>query len=227
MLVSFEGQDGAGKTSVLDGVNIELRNRRIDTVTVEEFSASALGDRLLQAVAADKFLRVVPGQDATALTRALDIIADLFYLDAQVIGPHLARGALVLKDRHVDTCVYTLAPSLIAAGAFPDRETVIAWLTNVVSPLRWRPALTVYVDAPLEVRLRRIRARVRALAEDRANDVSEHDIEVFQARDEIARAVAATEPHRFLTVENGDRPLADAVREVVDAIDRRRTGLRA
>jgi thymidylate kinase len=218
MLVSFEGQDGAGKTSILEGVAAELRDRGMDVVTIEEFSASSYGHRLIEAVAADKFLRPVTGQDATIITRALDIAADLHYLDARVIGPELVRGAVVLKDRHVDTVVYTLAPSLLAAGAFADPDAALAWLNALVAPLRFPPALTIYVDAPLEVRLRRIRARVRSLAEDRANQVSDQDIEVFHARDRIAWRLISAEPHRFLTVVNGDRPLRDAVREAADEI---------
>src|SRR5262249_35285261 len=143
MLVSFEGQDGAGKTSVLEGVAADLRDRGMDVVTIEEFSASSYGRRLVDAVAADKFLRPVAGQDATIITRALDIAADLHYLDTRVIGPELARSAVVLKDRHVDTVLYTLAPSLLAESAFADPDAPLACLNALVAPLLFRPALTV------------------------------------------------------------------------------------
>jgi thymidylate kinase len=207
MLVSFEGPDGAGKTTVLTAVAAKLRRRGREVVAVEEFSASSYGVRLLDALAVDKFLRPVAGQDATAVTRALEVVADLYFLDARVIGPAAARGAIVVKDRHVDTVLYTLTPALLDAGVFADQEPALAWLQALFMPLQVPPSLTVYVDAPLQERLRRIGSRRRHLVEDRADQVNDDDLRVFEARDAIARRLIAAEPNRFLVVENSSRPV--------------------
>lgn len=98
---------------------------------MEEFSTSRHGQRLVDAAARDKFLRPVPGDESTAITRALEIAADLYYLNHHVIGPALSKGAVVLKDRHRDTHIYTVAPMLLAAGAMPDEGIAVAWLTSL------------------------------------------------------------------------------------------------
>lgn len=89
MLVSFEGQDGAGKTALLVAVHEGLQRLGMPSVVVEEFSCSPYGQRLIEAVARDKFLRPVPGDTATFRTRALEVVADLYYQDEREIAPRL------------------------------------------------------------------------------------------------------------------------------------------
>ena len=221
MLVTFEGQDGAGKTALLEAVHEELGRRGIESSVVEEFSDSPHGQRLVEAVARDKFLRPIPGEPNTFLTRALEEVADLYYLDELVIGPALERGAVVLKDRWRDTILYTLTPMLVSAGVIPSPERALTWLSGLTSELRYLPAFTVYVSAPLQVRLTRIAQRTRHLVEDRANEVSEDDQAVFAARDRIMQQLLDDEPGRFLVINNGDRPIAKGTREIVAAITER------
>ncbi len=184
MLVSFEGQDGAGKTALLVAVHDELQRLGMPSVVVEEFSCSPYGQRLIEAVARDKFLRPVPGETATFRTRALEVVADLYYQDEREIAPRRA----------------------------------LTWLSVLCSELRYRPNLTVYVDAPLPVRLERIQQRQRHLREDRANEVSREDLAVFAARDRIIRQLIHEEPARFLVLDNSSRPLIEGARHIIEAI---------
>lgn len=202
MLLSFEGQDGAGKTALLMAVHDALTADGIASVVVEEFSGSPYGQRLVEAVARDKFLRPIQGEAATFRTRALEVVADLYYQDEREIGPALEHGSIVLKDRHLDTILYTLTPTLVAAGAVRDESRALTWLSVLCSELRYRPNLTVYVDTPLTVRLERIRQRQRHLREARANEVSGEDLAVFSARDRITRQLISEEPARFLVLDN-------------------------
>jgi thymidylate kinase len=154
MLVAFEGQDGAGKTAVLKAVHKRLTEQGIASVVIEEFSDSPYGKPLVEAVARDKFLRPLPDEAATHFTRALEEVTELYYLDERVIAPAIEQRRVVLKDRHFDTVLYTLVPTLCDAGAIPDQDEALTWLRGLMSHLKYRPDITVYVDAPLEVRLR-------------------------------------------------------------------------
>lgn len=218
MLVSFEGQDDAGKTALLVAVHDELQRLGVHSVVVEEFSHSPSGQRLIEAVARDKFLRPTPGDKATFRSRALEIVTDLYYQDEREIGPALEQGSTVLKDRHLDTILYTLTPTLVVAGAVRDESRALTWLSVLCSELRLRPALTVYVDAALPVRLERIRARQRHLREDRANEVSPEDLAVFTARERIARQLIAEETGRFLVLDNSNRSLTEGATRILEAI---------
>lgn len=217
MLIAFEGQDGAGKTSLLEAVRRQLERESIPVVTVSEFSDSPYGIRLLDALTRDKFLRPV-ADEATSLTRALDIVADLYYLDEHFIDPALADGVVVLKDRHVHTIFTTQVPALTAAGAIGSESRALTWLSVLMSELRHKPNLTVYVDAPLEVRLDRIKNRTRNVAEARAEKIGSDDLAIFAERERLMRLLINEEPERFLIVNNGSRPLDEGVKEVVSRI---------
>jgi thymidylate kinase len=223
MLIAFEGQDGVGKTELLRATYTELTRQGIAATTVDEFSNGPYGQRLRKALARDKFLRPVRGEAATVLTRALEIVADLYYLDELVIAPAIEAGQVVLKDRHLDTVLYTQVPLLIAASAGRTQSRVMSWLSILLSELHYTPALTVYVDAPMEDRLKRIKRRRLERAEDRARQVSREDLEVFAAREQIVQRLMAAEPQRFLTVDNS-RPLAEGVSQILELIHAGRSG---
>jgi thymidylate kinase len=218
MLVAFEGQDGAGKTALLEAAHAGLQRRGIASVALEEFSDSPYGQQLVRAVARDKFLRPAANETATPITRVLEEVADLYYFDERIIGPALARGQVVLKDRHRDTIVYTLVPTLVDSGAIVGEERALNWLAALCGELRHPPDLTVYAWAPLGIRLDRIAKRRRDLAEDRAHEVSDQDRAVFAARERIVARLINEEPTRFLPVDNGKRPVEKGAKEVIEAI---------
>lgn len=83
------------------------------------------------------------------------------------------------------------------------------------------PDVTVYVDAPEGVRLRRIEARSRPLLEANPHQVSAADIRVFAQRDDVARRLIAEERHRFYVLDNGNRALEEGTNEVVGMIRQR------
>lgn len=221
MLIAFEGQDGAGKSALLAVLHQALRELGVDAIAVAEFSDSSYGQRLVEAVARDKFLRPTPGEPATVLTRVFDEVADLYYLDERVISPALDRGQVVLKDRHQNTIFYTLTPMLVNSGSVPDAEQALAWLHVLLGQLRHRPDLTVYVEAPLPIRLERIAGRERHLDEHRARDVSENDLAVFAMRDRVVQKLQAQPAGGCLVVKNGDQPIEEGAGEVVEVVRRR------
>lgn len=214
MLIAFEGQDGAGKSALLRAVFTELTRQGVATRAVDEFSNSPYGKRLVDALERDKFMRPTPGEAATTLTRILDVVADLYYFDERVIGPALQAGHVVLKDRHLDTVLYTAVPELVATGAVTTDSEALTWLSMMLSRLRYRPVVTVYVDAPLHVRLARIKKRPRRFPEDRGRKVSREDLAVFTARESVAKRLMAAEPARFVVVDNS-RPLSEGVSQVL------------
>jgi thymidylate kinase len=220
MLIAFEGQDGAGKTTLLAAVSEELYRQGVPIVTVAEFSDSPYGQRLLEALGRDKFLCPAPGESATLLTRALDVVADLYYFDERVIGPALDAGHVVLKDRHLDTVLSTLAPTLVTAGRFTKECRALQWLSALLGELRHRPSVTVNVEAPLDVRRQRIAQRTQRVVEARAADVSATDLEIFAARERVMHQLMAAEPTRFLTVDNGHRSLHEVTRDVLALVPR-------
>lgn len=227
MLIAFEGQDGAGKTALLTAVHRALLQLGFDVIAVPEFSGSPYGQCLVDAVARDKFLRPTRGEPATVLTRVFETVADLYYLDERVIGPALDRGQVVLKDRHRDTILYTLTPTLVDGGVAPSEDHALVWLRALISRIRYQPDLTVYVEAPLPVRLDRIAGRTSDVREHRAHEVSEDDLAVFAARDRVLQKLQAEPSGGHLVVSNGDRSIEEGTAEVVAVVRRHLASNRA
>lgn len=91
--ISFEGIDGAGKTTHIDAVEQAWRAAGHEVVRTREPGGTALAESLRE---------LVLHQPMDALTEALLVFAARRDHIQQVIAPALARGAWVLCDRFTD-----------------------------------------------------------------------------------------------------------------------------
>jgi len=143
--LSFEGIDGAGKSTHIAALEAWLRAKGHDVVLTREPGGSPLAEQLRE---------LVLHQPMDALSETLLIFAARRDHLQTCIEPALARGAIVLCDRFTDaTFAYQ------GAGRGFDLE-VLAQLENWVQQGR-QPDLTFWFDLPPEVAAER-RAAVRA-----------------------------------------------------------------
>lgn len=128
--VTFEGIDGAGKTSHIDALAAWVRQRGHDVVLTREPGGTPLAERLRELFLHD---------DMDALTEALLVFAARRDHLRQCIEPALARGATVICDRFTDaTFAYQ------GSGRGFDRE----WLGQLESWVQQgrQPDLTLWFD---------------------------------------------------------------------------------
>ncbi|HJY93413.1 MAG TPA: dTMP kinase, partial [Streptosporangiaceae bacterium] len=97
LLIAFEGGEGSGKTTQARLISIWLRELGYDVVTTHEPGATKVGMRL-RALLLDT---AHTGMSSHA--EALMYAADRAEHVASVIAPALARGAVVITDRYVDS----------------------------------------------------------------------------------------------------------------------------
>lgn len=199
ILISFEGQDGSGKTTLIAGISGVLGGAGIPHTILSEFSSLETGELLERCLAMDKFLRPTSGHVGVR-ARTLEVLADLYTFDELVI-PHALLSGVVLKDRHVDTFVACQGAMLEREGHL-ERDVAEDWLRESVKLLRHRPHTTVYLRVPLEERVARLRATRRTLDEHRANEISQDDVEVFALRDLWFERQVRLEPTRFVILED-------------------------
>ena len=95
-LITIEGLDGAGKTTLASGLVAALRERGIDAHALREPGGVALAERV-RAVVKDPELRV--GARAEALLYA----AARAQLVEEALRPLLDAGAWVVLDRFLDS----------------------------------------------------------------------------------------------------------------------------
>ncbi len=173
--ITFEGIDGAGKSTHIDFVAQTLRARGLTVVTTREPGGTELGEQLRTLLLHHKM---------HLETEALLMFAARREHLAQVIEPALARGEWVISDRFTDASF-----AYQGGGRHLSHEKLTA-LEQWVHP-HLQPDLTLLFDVPLEV------ARARLDAE-RTLDKFEQEKSHFFAdtRTEYLRR-AAEFPQRF------------------------------
>jgi dTMP kinase len=143
--ITFEGIDGAGKSTALGVVRGLLAERGVEVVATREPGGTPLGEAI-------RGLLLDPATRASADTETLLVFAARAEHLVDVIRPALDRGAWVLCDRFTDA---TFAYQGGGRGMLLRRlEQLRDWVQQGLSP-----DLTVLVDAPVDVAQGRLRAR--------------------------------------------------------------------
>jgi dTMP kinase len=138
--ITFEGIDGAGKSSHVAFVADWLRAQGIDVVTTREPGGTALGETIREIVLNDK----MHGE-----TEALMVFAARREHLAQVIEPALARGAWVVCDRFTDsTYAYQCGGRGLATRTVETLEALVHG--------HLQPHATFLFDAPIETARERL-----------------------------------------------------------------------
>jgi dTMP kinase len=189
--VSFEGGDGAGKSTQRDLLGEWLAGLGHEVVLTREPGGTALGQVLRDAV--------LHGEDVDPRTEALLYATDRAHHVHQLVRPALARGAVVVTDRYLDSSVAYQG----AARALGDDEirALSLWATEGLLP-----DLTVLLDLDPTVAARR-----RTGAPDR---LERESLQFHTRVREHFLALAGAEPGRFLVLDASVSPveLHDAVR---------------
>ncbi|RZT42211.1 dTMP kinase [Cupriavidus agavae] len=176
--ITFEGIDGAGKSTHIEWVAERLRTRG-PVVTTREPGGTPLGEDLR---------RLLLHRKMDLETEALLMFAARREHIAEVIDPALARGDWVISDRFTDA---TFAYQGGGRGLALDRlEALETWVQGSL-----QPDLTLLFDVPLETAAAR-------LANAREPDKFEAESRAFfeRTRAEYLRR-AAQAPQRFRVID--------------------------
>jgi len=193
LFISFEGSEGAGKSTQLERLarHLEAIGRRV--VRTREPGGTALGEAVRGLLQHDE-----AGADMTPEAELLLFAASRAQLCREVVGPALEAGNIVLSDRFLDsTTVY----QGVARGL--DRAAVET--INGFAAGERVPHLTVLIDVDPVDGMRR--ARDRSL--DAPDRIEREEAAFFETVRDGYRELAETHPERFFTVD-GTRP-ADAL----------------
>ena len=145
MFVTFEGVEGAGKSTALKNMARELGQEGVDVLVTREPGGSGLG-KALRTLLLDCNSRITPDAELCLF------LADRAQHVAEIIRPALAAGKVVLCDRYADS---TYAYQGFARGMDLGR---LRLLNDAVTG-GLRPDLTLVFDVPEEEGLARARAR--------------------------------------------------------------------
>ena len=178
LFITFEGGDGAGKSTQVAQLERRLRERGLEVVTSREPGGTELGQEIRQAL--------LHGGHVSPRAEALLFAADRAHHVASKIRPALERGAVVISDRYLDSSV-----AYQGAARSLDLEQVRDLSLWAVEGLL--PELTVLLDVPVSVEGDR-------LGSERDRLESEGGEFHQRVRDEFL-ALADREPERFFVVD--------------------------
>ena len=195
--ITFEGIDGAGKSTHITAVAERLRCAGTNVVSTREPGGTPLAERLRE---------LVLHEPMDTLTECLLVFAARRDHLQRVIEPALARGDTVLCDRFTDaTFAYQ------GGGGGAEVHTLLqleAWVQATRDGVR-QPDLTIWFDLPPALAAQR-RAQARA-----ADRFEQQDVDYFDRVRAAYAARAAAAPERFARIDAAlDR---DAVWRQIDA----------
>jgi dTMP kinase len=185
-LISLEGGEGAGKSTVLSALASVLNETGVSVVCTREPGGSPLAEDIRQLL----LNRTEDGP--TADTELLLMFASRAQHVQRVIAPALAAGAWVLSDRFTDA-------SYAYQGAARGIDT------DIIAQLERRfvgivPGLTLLLDVPVDV------GRARASGRG-APDRIEREKDIFFEHVRAAyRTRAEADPQRFRVIDATQSP---------------------
>jgi dTMP kinase len=196
--VTFEGIDGAGKSTHIGALAEWLRSRGHDVVTTREPGGSVVAERLRE---------LVLHAPMDALTETLVVFAARRDHLQRCIEPALGRGALVLCDRFTDASfAYQGAGRSVPGDVLKSLE---GWVQE-----GRQPDLTLWFDLPPEVAAER---RIAARDPDR---FERQDVAFFtRVRDGYAQRCAGA-PGRFVRID-ALQPRETVMHQLEDALQAR------
>lgn len=193
MLVTIEGIDGAGKSTVVEA----LRERYPEATYTREPTDSWYGEAVDRSVA---------DPEADPLAELFLYTADHADHLSRVVRPALAAGDLVVSDRYSDSRYAYQGVSIADHVAEP-----VAYVKRVHEPFTRPPELTLFLDVAPEVGAERAGATNKFERAEFLADVRE-----------AYEGLIAAEPDRFVRVDAEQSPGAvasEAVAAIEGALD--------
>jgi dTMP kinase len=182
VFITFEGPEGAGKTTQSGRLAAALRDLGHRVTDVREPGGTPVGDQIRGIV-----LGAEPARRLGARTEILLFSAARAQLVDEVIGPALHRGEIVICDRYSDSTV-----AYQAGGRGLPGDAVRQLVEFATDGLR--PDVTFLLDLDVTTGL----ARKTGLAADR---IEQEDWRFHQRVRDGYLALAAAEPERVVVVE--------------------------
>ena len=203
--ITFEGVDGAGKSTHLAWFAEALRQRGLDVMVTREPGGTPLGEQLRE---------ILLHQPMSIGTEALLMFAARLEHVEQVIKPALRAGKWVISDRFSD-----------ASFAYQGGGRGMDWdklrqLEQWVHP-DLQPDLTLFFDVPVEVARQRLRMSDRAGANNTTLDRFEQEQADFFERVRAGYHKRVQQnPHRYVVIDAAQslESVKDKLQEITASI---------
>ncbi|WP_313308959.1 dTMP kinase [Lactococcus taiwanensis] len=207
ILISLEGPDGAGKTTVLKEILPEIKKMKRDIISTREPGGVRLAEEIRQLILDPKNTEIDSKTEMLLFAAARRL-----HMQEKML-PALKAGKVVIVDRFIDSSV---------AYQGYGRELgveVVDWLNNFATD-GLKPDLTLYFDIDTDVALDRIMS-------NRADEVNRLDLERAEMHRKVRQGylkMVEKEPQRFVTID-ASQSVEKVVSDTIEAIKERFTSI--
>jgi len=191
IFVSFEGPNGVGKSSLLDGVANQLTHLNFDILKTKEPTLSPLG----------QFVRAAEENYQGRILACLVAADRYFHLENEIL-PVLKSGKIVLSDRYIE--------SSLVLQRLDGLDIEFIWSLNSQICI---PDLSIVLTAPVEILEQRLSQRSSFGRFERTKSRTEELSYYLEAIEFLSK-------HEFniLLLDNGTTPLNQNIEKVVRQI---------
>ncbi len=195
--VTFEGGEGAGKSTQITRLAKALREAGHDVVVTREPGGSTGAEAVRHVLLSGAAEPFGPSMEAVLFAAARSDHVE------QVIRPAVTRGAIVLCDRFLDS-------SRVYQGVTGNLDPRFMARLEEVTVNGMMPDMTLILDIDPELGLQRAHAR---RGNDAADRFEKETLDVHRRRREAFLAIAADEPERCVVINasRGAEEVSEAV----------------
>lgn len=197
--VTFEGGEGAGKSTQIVRLAEKLREAGFDVVVTREPGGSPGAEAVRHVLLSGAAEPFGPAMEAILFAAARSDHVE------QVIRPAVERGAIVLCDRFFDS-------TRVYQGVTGDLDPQFVRTLEEVTVNGMVPDMTLILDLDPELGLKRASAR---RGEEVADRFEKETLDIHRRRREAYLAIAEAEPERCIVIDASGDP--DAVEHVIEA----------
>lgn len=202
MFITFEGGEGAGKTTILRLLHEELENQGYDVLATREPGGIRISEKIRQIILDPEH------KEMDARTEALLYAAARRQHLVEKVIPALEEGKIVLCDRFVDS-------SLVYQGVGRGIGISEVMAINEFAIENWMPDVTLFFDITPERGL----ARINANADREKNRLDLENIDFHRKVYEAYLELTARYPGRVERID-ADQSLTEVTEDVRQAIRR-------
>lgn len=201
-LISLEGGEGAGKTSLLDRLMVYLNEKNIDFISTREPGGVHISEAIREIIL-DK-----DNTEMDAKTEALLFAAARRQHLVQKVVPALQAGKLVIMDRYVDS-------SLIYQGYVRGMGIDEVFTLNQYAIEDLLPDVTLYFDLSPQVGLARIN-------KDKNREINRLDLEQSSFHDKVREGyLILAEKFDRIEVIDAEQSMDNVFDQVIKVLSRR------
>jgi dTMP kinase len=184
--ITFEGGEGAGKSTQIDRLATKLRAKKYDVLLTREPGGSPGAEAVRHVLLSGGAESFGPEMEALLFAAARSDHVE------QVIRPAVARGAVVLCDRFLDS-------SRVYQGVTGGLDPAFMASVERVAINGMMPDMTLILDIDPAEGLKR--ATARRGVDDMPDRFEKETLTIHQHRREAFLAIAAAEPDRCVVVD--------------------------